>query len=208
MKRNLSIAAVIFAAALILIMSLYDKHSPDELEYIRQMEKYRAEQDSFYEYSPYSPFNAKEKVEFHNLKYFDVNPEFVFKSKLYPYEQKDTITYFGTKGEARKAVRYGYVKFDYDSKEYKLNVYEGSSKSGEIYHMIWFTDKTTNKESYGVGRYLNFELNPDPEFVYEIDFNKAYNPYCAYSKDYSCAIPTKEDYIDLAVRAGEKKFHE
>ena len=208
MKKNLSIAAIIFAALVVLIMSLYDRHTPQELEYIHQIEKYRAEQDSFYEFSPYSPFNAKGKVEFHNLKYFDVDPDFVFRSKLFPYAEKDTITYFGTKGETRKAIKFGYVNFNYDSKEYKINVYEGSSKSGEIYHMIWFTDKTTNKESYGVGRYLNFEINPDPEFIYELDFNKAYNPYCAYSKDYSCAIPTKEDYIDLAVKAGEKKFHE
>ncbi|MGE5401501.1 MAG: DUF1684 domain-containing protein, partial [Ignavibacteriales bacterium] len=66
---------------------------------------------------------------------------------------------------------------------------------------------TTNDETYGVGRYLDFEKNENPDYVYTIDFNLAYNPYCAYSPNYSCAIPTKDDYVDLAIRAGEKKFH-
>jgi len=50
-------------------------------------------------------------------------------------------------------------------------------------------------------------LNPDKNFVYTIDFNLAYNPYCAYSPDYSCAVPSKEDHISLAIEAGEKSFH-
>ena len=119
-----------------------------------------------------------------------------------------SISIFGTKGEERKAVKVGYVKFNYDVKDYKLNVYEGHTKSGETYNSIWFTDITTNKESYGVGRYLDFELFNNPENIYKIDFNLAYNPYCSYSAKYSCAIPSKEDYLDLAVTAGEKKFHE
>jgi uncharacterized protein (DUF1684 family) len=75
------------------------------------------------------------------------------------------------------------------------------------YYSIWFTDKTTNEESYGVGRYVDFELNMNSDFIYTVDFNYAYNPYCAYSSEYSCAIPTKEDYLDIAIEAGEKKFH-
>ena len=71
---------------------------------------------------------------------------------------------------------------------------------------MWFTDKTTNKESYGVGRYLRMEVFDDPDYIYEVDFNLAYNPYCAYSVDFSCAVPTKDDYIDLAITAGEKTF--
>ena len=76
-----------------------------------------------------------------------------------------------------------------------------------MYYSIWFTDKTTGEVTYGVGRYIDFEIHPDKDFNYTVDFNLAYNPYCAYSPEYSCAIPTKEDYIDLAIEAGEKNFH-
>lgn len=197
----------IFFLVLLFINSCAENYSPEQQEYISSVEKQRVENDEFMKTDPYSPFNFKGKLQFHPLKYFDVDPDFVFQSKVYEYSQKDTISVFGTKGEERKSVRYGYVKFEYDKKLFKLNVYEGSAKNGEKYHSIWFTDKTTNNESYGVGRYLDFELNADTNYIYTIDFNLAYNPYCAYNADYTCAIPTKEDYVDLKIEAGEKKYH-
>ena len=204
MSRKFYIAPVFI---FLMFNSCGKNYSPEQQEYISSIEKQRQEKDEFMKNDPYSPFNFKGKVEFHPLKYFNVDTNFVFQSKLYEYPSKDTISIFGTKGEERKAVRYGYVKFVYDKKPFQLNVYEGSTKSGEKYHSIWFTDKTTNDETYGVGRYLDFELNPDTIFIYTIDFNLAFNPYCAYSPDFTCAIPTKEDYVDLKIEAGEKKYH-
>lgn len=180
----------------------------EQKEYISKIEELRKEKNEWMKNDPNSPFNFKGKVEFHDLKYFEVDPDFVFKSRLYEYEPKDTVTIFGTKGEERKTVRYGYVLFNYSGKENKINVYQSVSRNGLVYYSIWFTDLTTNKESYGVGRYIDFEKVDDPNHIYEIDFNSSYNPYCAYSPDYSCAIPTKEDYIPIAIKAGEKKFHD
>lgn len=201
--KNKIVYIIIFLS---LICSCGKDYTPEEKLYIERIKHLRTEKDQEMKNSPESPFNYKGKVHFENLKYFDTDPEFVFKSKLYEYGEKDTIKIYGTKGEERKAIRFGYVKFHYD-KDYKVNVYKGFSNSGEEYFSIWFTDKTTNQESYGVGRYIDFEKNENKDYVYTIDFNMAYNPYCAYSHEYSCAIPTREDYIDLAIKAGEKKFH-
>ena len=55
---------------------------------------------------------------------------------------------------------------------------------------------------------MNFTKVDDPENIYTIDFNLTYNPYCAYTKDYTCPIPSKDDHIDIAITAGEKKFHD
>lgn len=195
------------AISFFLISSCGQNYTHEEINYIKSIEEQRKIKNEYMKNDPASPFNYKGKVEFHELKYFDVDPKFVFKSKLYEYNPKDTITIYGTKGEARKAVRYGFVIINYDNKEYKVNVYEGTTKSGEKYYSIWFTDKTTNKETYGVGRYLDFEKHDNPDYIYTIDFNLAYNPYCAYSPNYSCAIPTKEDFIPIEIKAGEKKFH-
>jgi uncharacterized protein (DUF1684 family) len=181
---------------------------PALASYITEIEEYRAEYNDYMKTDQNSPFNYKGKVEFHELNYFDIDPAFKFSSKLFEYDSQDTVSVFGTKGEERKIVRHGYVVFEYGGAKIRIHVYEGSTKNGEKYHSIWFTDKTTNEESYGVGRYLNFTKNEDPEYIYQIDFNKAFNPYCAYSKEYSCAIPTKEDYLDIAINAGEKKFHD
>ncbi len=192
---------------LFLLVSCGRNYSPEQKKYISDIEKFRKEKDDNMKNDPDSPFNQDKNAVFHSLKYYDVNPDFVFKSKLYRNNIPDTITIFGTKGEERKAVRFGYVKFIYDNKNYKLNVYSGKTKNGVEYYTIWFTDNTTGNETYGVGRYLDFDLNADTAYVYTVDFNLAYNPYCSYSAKYSCAIPSKEDHLDLAVEAGEKNFH-
>ena len=192
----------------LLLVSCGKNYTPEQKVYIQKIEKQRTEKNEWAKNDPSSPFNKKGKVEFHDLNYFDVDPFFVFRSMLYQYEPKDTITIYGTKGEPRKTIRYGYVVITYQNKQYNINIYQGTTTGGETYYSIWFTDKTTNSESYGVGRYIDFEKIDDPNYEYEIDFNLAYNPYCAYSPDYSCAIPTKEDFIPIAIRAGEKKFHD
>ncbi len=199
---------LILILTLLAASSCKDQITPEIKEYIDAVEQHRDEINEYMKENPNSPFNAKTKVEFHTLNYFDVDPAFKFQSKLLEYTNKDTIKIYGTKGEERSAVKFGYVEINYKNNSYKINVYEGVSRSGEKYYSIWFTDKTTNDETYGVGRYLNFEKSDNPDEIYTIDFNYAYNPYCAYSKEYSCAIPTKEDHINLAITAGEKKFHD
>ncbi len=207
-RRNA--AGVLIVILLIAIsfqfISCGKKYTPEQKKYIKDVEEFRKEKNDFMKNNPESPFVQDKSVQFHPLKYYSVNPGYVFYSKLYRNAQPDTITIFGTKGEARKAIRFGYVKFNYKDKNYKLNVYKGSN-NGTDYYTIWFTDETTGDETYGVGRYLDFDLNPDTNYVYTIDFNLAYNPYCAYSARYSCAIPSKDDHLDFAVKAGEKKFH-
>lgn len=177
-------------------------------EYTEEINKFRQEKNDYMKTDPNSPFNRDEKAEFHPLKYFAPDTSFVFESKLYKYDNNDTITIFGTKGEERKALKYGYLILEMEEKEHRLNVYKNETQDGTEYYSIWFTDKTTNDETYGVGRYLDFEKSEDSNYVYTIDFNLAFNPYCAYSSIFSCAIPSKEDYLDFAILAGEKKFHD
>jgi len=199
----------IFALFVLLILAGCGKdYTSEQVRYIKEIETIRAQKDLEFEKDPSSPFNAKSKVPFEPLKYYDVDPDFVFTSPLSEYEIKDTVKIFGTKGEERKVIRYGFVMFNYLKAIFRLNVYQGTSRSGEVYYSIWFTDQTTGEETYGVGRYIDFELNPDKNYIYTIDFNLAYNPYCAYSSDYSCAIPTKEDYLPIRITAGEKIFHD
>ncbi|MDR3609289.1 MAG: DUF1684 domain-containing protein [Ignavibacteriaceae bacterium] len=199
-----------FIPCMFLIMvacSCNKNYTPEQRNYISRIEQLRESKNISFKNDDDSPFNHKSKIHFAPLKYYDIDPSFVFKSKLQEYGVKDTIKVFGTKGDQRKAVRFGFVTFNYDNMDYKMNVYKGTAKNGQEYYSIWFTDKTTGNETYGVGRYLDFEYNPDPAFIYTIDFNLAYNPYCAYSPDYSCAVPLKEDHIDISIKAGEKKFH-
>ena len=192
----------------LLFCSCGKDYTTEELDYIKTIQDSRTEKDSIFKNEPSSPFNFKGKVEFHPLNYFDIDPEFVLQSKLYDYDTKDTVAIFGTKGEERSSVRYGYLKLNYKGTEFDLNVYETIYQDTLKYYSIWFTDETTNEETYGVGRYINIDRDENPDHIYKIDFNMAYNPYCAYTSSYSCAIPTKEDHIAVAIKAGEKKFHD
>ncbi len=192
---------------LFLMSSCAKKYTPQQEKYISSIEEFRQEKDNYMKNNPSSPFNIDTNAHYKPLKYYPVNPDYVFKSKLFRYDNPDTVNVLGTKGEIRRIVRFGYVQFNFKGKQYKLNVYKGSNPKGEPYYTIWFTDKTTGNETYGVGRYLDFDLNPNANYVYTIDFNLAYNPYCAYSAKYSCAVPLKEDHLDIAIKAGEKNFH-
>jgi uncharacterized protein len=176
--------------------------------YVSALLQERASNDSAMQYESYSPFVRDENAHFSPLKYFEPTAEFIFKSKLYEYNPKDTVDVYGTRGELRRVIKVGYVVLTHNGNEYKVNVYKGFTKDGQSYYSIWFTDNTTGKETYGVGRYLDFEKEADPDHIYTIDFNRAYNPYCAYSSLYTCPIPRKEDHLDMSITAGEKNFHE
>jgi len=180
---------------------------PIEEDYLSAILLERAHKDSSMEYDPHSPFNRDPKATFASLNYYEPSSDFIFKSKLYEHDPKDTVDVFGTRGEVRRVIREGFVKLDYNGNEYQVNVYKAFGRDGQSYHSIWFTDKTTGNETYGVGRYLDFEKENDPEYIYTIDFNKAYNPYCAYSPEFTCPIPREEDNIDMEILAGEKNFH-
>jgi uncharacterized protein (DUF1684 family) len=182
LNKNIFKRIIPFVVAILLVVtfSFCDEKkslSNIEPEYLSDLLKERAQKDSTMQYSLFSPFKRDTTVQFSPLKYFEPNPDLIFKSKLYRDETPDTITIMGF------------------------------SKTDEEYYSIWFTDRTTGNDTYGVGRYLDFELNDDPEFVYTIDFNRAYNPYCAYTPLFTCPIPREEDFIDLAIEAGEKNFH-
>ena len=211
MKKNIirykNRLIVLFLLFVVSLNSCGIEYTQEQQNHITSIIKMRKEKDDYMKNNPASPFNIDSNAVFHSLIYYPVSQNFVFKSKLYSYKKQDTVDVYGTKGEVRKTVKFGYIKFDFENKKYKMNVYKGQTKSGEKYHSIWFVDNTTGKETYGVGRYLDFILNADDNFIYTIDFNLVYNPYCSYSAKYSCAVPTKDDYINIDLTAGEKNFH-
>jgi uncharacterized protein (DUF1684 family) len=114
-------------------------------------------------------------------------------------------------GKSREAIRYALVKFQLGEKEYRLYAYQLSFLLGTEKHrddfFIPFTDATSGTTSYDGGRYLDFvtgDILPDQTLL--IDFNRAYNPYCAFTSGYNCPLPPKENNLPAAVTAGEMNF--
>ena len=192
----------------------------DSLKIVDENIKHRAAMDIYFREDPDSPFIRDTTIRFIGIRWFPIDVRYRGTSVVHRYDRADTVTVMGTKGEARKQLRYGYFEFvvpgDGDTPVLlKLNIYKFTPYDKNRYDLwkdnlsVWFTDRTTGKETYDVGRYVEIgdEL-PDASHVYTIDLNKAYNPYCAYSATYSCAIPRKEDHLDVALRVGEMKYHE
>ncbi len=186
----------------------------DSLKIVNEIVSHRQEAESFFRNHPDSPFNQDTTAHFSGIKWFEPDVRFYFKSRLFKYDKSEQVNVLGTKGEERQYLKYGYFKIEFPARpaggedsEYSLNVYKDADAANN-YLSIWFTDETTGKETYGVGRYIEIGNEvPDPNYKYAIDFNKAFNPYCAYSEKYSCAVPRREDHLPITIRAGEMKYH-
>jgi len=214
------------AATAMVWLSCSGKHAPaklsaaDSLLVVNDNIAHREAADAYFRYDRDSPFRKDTTVAYHGIRWFPVDPRYRGSSVLYRYATPETVIVMGTKGEERKELKYGYFTITVPGDQgqpivLKINVYKFTpydTKRYELYRdalSVWFTDETTGKETYGVGRYIDVgNEDSDPQHRYIIDFNKAYNPYCAYSSLFSCAVPRKEDHIDITLRVGEMKYHE
>ena len=192
----------------------YHLPAADSVRIIGEILDHRSQVDSAFRFDPQSPFQKDSSIHFDGVKWYPPDVHYFVQSNLYRYPVPETVIVVGTKGDERKQLRYGYFLVNIEGKQFRLNVYKFTPSDSERYNLyrhqllVWFTDETTGRETYGVGRYLEIgEEHPDPNHLYALNFNNAYNPYCAYSDLYSCAIPRKEDHLALAVRAGELKYH-
>ncbi len=186
----------------------------DSLRAVTESLDYRRMAEEYLRNHPNSPFNTDPPIHYDGLRWYPPDAGYYFTSKLHRYERPETVVVIGTKREPRNQLRYGYFLISIDGKELRLNVYTFTQDdirrrpalAGTL--SVWFTDESTGKETYEVGRYLEIEPEvDDPDHLYVVNLNNAHNPYCAYNPAYSCAIPTDEDRLPVAVRAGEMKYH-
>ncbi len=168
---------------------------------------YRAHTDSLFKNADWSPIPAQQRAAFTHLNYYEYDPSWRLILILHRYAQAESVTVSGTKsGDLRPALRYGYFEFKHQGQPCRLEVIKilphGKYKEADLFLGFW--DKTSGSETYAGGRYV--DLKPLGNDRYLVDFNYAYNPYCAYSHRYSCAIPPLQNRLPVAVRAGEKKY--
>ena len=119
----------------------------------------------------------------------------------FPPEEQELIEMSTSTGDFRPSLRWGKLDFSVGSEAATLTVYKSE---GEEEFFLPFGDATNNAESYGAGRYLDLVALEDGRFL--LDFNYAYNPYCAYNPRWSCPIPPAENRLKIPILAGEKKY--
>ena len=147
-----------------------------------------------------SPLTPDQRRRFAGLAYFDPDPDFHVEAVLErgattEYEDIQTST-----GRMQHLPRAGTLRFTLDGQGLTLAAYD---QGDELF--VPFRDATSGGETYGAGRYV--EAHPLGGGRYDLDFNAAYNPYCAYNDEWSCPLPPRENWLAVAVRAGERSFH-
>ena len=174
-------------------------------DYVFAIEQERKEKDHWFRESHESPIPHELRHGSQGLAYYPVDPDLRFRVKLSLYPTQEVLRFPTSKGTGQDYFRHGYFEFPVEGRTVQLNVYKPvHSHSGREFLFLPFRDATSNKETYGAGRYI--DLEPEASGMYDLDFNRAYNPYCAYSDDYVCPLPPPENWLPVAIRAGEKAW--
>jgi hypothetical protein len=184
------------------------QHSVSENDAARQIESFRKQKDKFFKESEDSPILVEDKETFTGLHYYPFEEKFRVVANLVREPHPGTFRVQTTTGDFKEYVRIGRLEFEIDGQKYSLTAFEPPSNEPMHGNRIFvpFRDRTSAKETYGAGRYI--DLNKKPGDVYTLDFNRAYNPFCAYSPYYSCPLPPGENNLPIEIRAGEKLFHD
>ncbi len=181
----------------------------DNKKYVSGLKKDRAQKDIEMRTDEKSPIPDEEKAIFKKLNYYKPNTEF---RKVAVFTRFDQATHFLMKTSTERLPEYsvyGVVNFSHDGKKYSLNIYQNielvKKPEYEKHLFVPFNDETNGKETYDGGRFLDLSETGADTLV--LDFNLAYNPYCAYNHKYSCPIPPQSNNLNIKIEAGEKKWH-
>jgi uncharacterized protein (DUF1684 family) len=202
MKRKTIIIILILIVLGIIVVSSLNSGEADEA-YVARIEQQREEKDRDMRNGEDSPF-APDSVVYNGLNYFPVSREYKIRAKLDMIVNKKIVTLSTSDGKEKQYLEFAYATFKLQEIENKLLILE--TVGGEFDGMLFlaFGDNTSADETYGAGRYL--ELENEGETSITIDFNLAYNPYCAYTDGFSCPFPPRENLLEITVLAGEKNY--
>jgi uncharacterized protein (DUF1684 family) len=177
----------------------------DEETWRRALLRFRDEKDEYYRDDHGSPIPHTERAVFKGLKYYDPDPAFRFETTLKRYPGTDSVIMATSKGTKQLFNKVGYFDLTIGGAPIRIQAYQSAEREDK-HLFIPFRDATSGKETYGAARYIDLDVEHDDE--YALDFNQAYNPYCAYSDDYVCPFPPHENWLSVPIPAGEKKYHD
>jgi uncharacterized protein (DUF1684 family) len=175
---------------------------------LRGETNFQRELNALFKDATTSPLKDKDRKDFRGLDFFSFDSTFVVKANLTRTPDEMPFKMKTTDGRLPEYVKYGVVEFEIRGEQYALDIYRNlenvpTKGHGELLFLP-FIDHTNGDTTYGGGRYIDVSI-PKGDIL-EIDFNRAYNPYCAYDEKYSCPIVPRQNYLPIEVRAGVKAF--
>ena len=180
----------------------------DPESYADELRRKREEKDDFFGSHPQSPIPPEERDDFDGLDYFDPNPDARVRATVDVHDDPEPVPMETTAGNEVRYLRLVTFSFELGDEAVELHGYQQEREDDEAV-FVPFRDKTTGQQSYRNGRYI--ELHPDEPLAdgetVVLDFNLAYTPFCAYSETFACPLPPEENWLDVAVAAGERDWN-
>jgi uncharacterized protein (DUF1684 family) len=176
--------------------------APDDSGYASEIAAARAEKDRFFAEDPETPVPADRKDELLPLAYYPVDPTYSVPAALKLAKERPVFEMPTSTGTLRRYELVGSIEFTFQGQPMSLGAFveEGTPEIKTLF--VPFADLTTGTETYSAGRYL--DIHPTSSGYYTVDFNRAYNPYCAYNSRYECPYPPPSNRLKVPIRAGEK----
>ncbi|PSQ18940.1 hypothetical protein BRD04_10700 [Halobacteriales archaeon QS_9_67_17] len=177
----------------------------DETQWERELESHRERKDDFFAGDRQSPIPREDQDAFDGLSYFDPNPAYRVTAEVEPVESAETVTMETTVETEQEFEQVARLHFEMDGEASTLVGYTSAGGDGASL-FVPFRDKTTGQTTYGAGRYMEFEVEGDvtDAKTVTLDFNLAYHPFCAYNDAFACPLPPEENWLGVAVEAGER----
>ncbi|MEX1000781.1 MAG: DUF1684 domain-containing protein [Crocinitomicaceae bacterium] len=172
--------------------------------YFATIKKFQQELDEHYQNKDTSPLSEKERRKFKGHRYFQIDSAYRIVANFERIPHPDTIVMPTSAGTEKVYLRYANIRFSIQGVACKLVAYQSlnslNATDDQKQLFIPFTDETSGKKTYGGGRYLDILIPKGDTII--IDFNRAYNPYCAYTTGWFCPLPPKENSLNVSIKAG------
>ncbi len=197
-----------FSTLLLLITIINSCNSQGKRQLIGKSE-FQKEMNAKFKDATTSPLTKKGLKKFKELDFYPINDTFKVVAKLTKTPDAPTFNFPTTTSRVATYKKYGIVNFSINGKDLQLDIYKDSNPRSEYINHLFlpFLDKTNGKTSYAGGRFIDILTTDEQENgTIIIDFNKAYNPYCAYSDRYSCPITPRNNSLDIEINAGVMKY--
>ena len=179
-----------------------NKPPEDPKDYVGTIIAWRAARDAEFLSSSDSPIPPSLRQQLLPLGYFPVEPDYKTGATLTPIEDTTVLQVATSTGALRKVRRVGTLEFTLKGQPQKLTAFVEVGARDLDHLWVPFNDLTSGTETYPGGRYLDLSRNATG--IYEIDFNRAYFPFCYYSPTYECPYPPAENRLKVPIRAGER----
>jgi uncharacterized protein len=184
------------------VIAFISVNAQSEDSLIAEIKEFQEELNEHYTNKETSPLKKKERKQFEGHRFFEIDLNYRVFAKVHILHDPDTIVMPTSAGTEKKYLRYAELRFRINGEDCVLIAYERAKTGSQNYLFLPFRDKTTGTDSYGGGKYLDIEIPSTDQIV--LNFNLAYNPYCAYTTGWFCPLPPDENTLKVRIEAGLK----